>query len=248
MIVDNKSARVELLWKLGNIISQKVKSGESHIKVLDEVYSLLERKIPFDRLSIALCEGSYLALRWVQSENLVKYLNLGYKSPISGSSLEAMLKSKSPRIINDLLAYFLEHPESESTKKALSDGILSNLTFPLCSDGVVIGFLFFSSCRIGAYGSQHIELCSQIADELALLISYAKLHNFFEMHQSSEAFLRNTLHELRSPLHVIQGYLDLLKDEVWYSRLDEESKNIFAVLRRNSESMAQLISELEMIA
>lgn len=52
------------------------------------------------------------------------------------------------------------------------------------------------------------------------------------------------LHDLKSPLGVIQGFLQIAQDEDWYDNLDQDAKNIFETLRRNAIHMNGLLNEL----
>lgn len=52
------------------------------------------------------------------------------------------------------------------------------------------------------------------------------------------------LHDLKSPLGVIQGFLTVAQSEDWYESLDRDAKNIFATLERNAVHMQDLLNEL----
>lgn len=172
------------------------------------------------------------------------FLGVGFSAKIEGSSLETILASGKSRIIDDLEDYFRRHPLSKSTEAALKDGIRSSLTLPLKAGGQIVGAVFFSSGKKNTYENRHVEQFAKVADEISLLIQFGRLSDFFERNRSREQFLRSTLHDLRSPLGVIQGMIEILKSESWYHDLDGQSKSLVEGLLRNAKYMGDLLSDL----
>jgi signal transduction histidine kinase len=58
-----------------------------------------------------------------------------------------------------------------------------------------------------------------------------------------EAFSYSVSHDLRSPLRAIDGFSRILEEE-YVGSLDDEAKRLLGVIRRNTETMAQLIDDL----
>jgi two-component system phosphate regulon sensor histidine kinase PhoR len=67
--------------------------------------------------------------------------------------------------------------------------------------------------------------------------------NSAEIDRARSEFVSTVSHELRGPAAAIKGYTDLLQSEVAGS-LSEEQKELVAVLKRNSDRMAELINDL----
>ena len=243
---NNQKKNAELLGNFSGVINRKVNSGLDYLVILDDIFDFLDPLIPFDRIGIALLEqnGEQVRLKWVKSKIPAKNLNVGYVAPLKGSSLDDLAKTWKPRIINDVVEYLQKHPSSKSTASLIRDGMLSSLTFPLSAGNEAVGFAFFSSAKPNAYRDAHIELFSGIVDELSMLVQYGKLNLSFESKKSSGEVLRSTLHELRSPLSIIQGYVELMKDKDWFHQLDDVNKNLFSILQRNTDAMFGIISEL----
>lgn len=226
-------------------INRKLGEGHDYEKILDFLFDSLDIIIPYDRISIALVEGDgdqrKVCSKWMRSRIPSSHIIPGYCAPLEGGSLQKILETGQPRIINDLVQHSHDHPESESTKLILKDGIRSSLTCPLRANSKFVGIVFFSSKDAQTYKREHVQTYQEIADELSLIIEHGRLHS----HALSGAQnLRMVLHDLRAPLGVIQGFLDIATGMDWYDGLDFDAKNVFSILQRNSNYMLELLNEL----
>ncbi len=239
--------QIQLLLVM-NEINKKLLTGASYQKVLDLVFDSLDLVIPYDRIGIALVEGSgeeaQLSMKWVRSKVAVSHLNLAYSAPIQGSSLQKILATGEPRIINDLIEYSLKFPDSQSTKLIINDGIRSSLTCPLRSGDQQIGIVFFSSCKPNTYRSEHIQTFREVADELSMIVEHGRLRRDFDLAKEQTRNLNMILHDLKSPLSTIQGFAELSLGEPWFQNLDPDGKEVFQVFLRNSKYMFELLNEL----
>ena len=165
-------------------INIKLSSGERHQELLDFMFESLDLVIPYDRIGIALVEGTgdqaQLRVKWVRSKVPATHITLNYSAPVLGSSLQKILETGQPRIINDLIEYSADHPKSLSTKLIIEDGIRSSLTCPLRSENRRIGVVFFSSCKPNTYRNEHVETFLEIADELSVIIDHGRLRDEFD--------------------------------------------------------------------
>ena len=159
-------------------ITEKVNTGILLEDVLNYVYDSFRQLLPYDRIGFSLFEdgGHLLRAVWARSESPTPGIPRGYVAPITGSSLEEVLSTGTPRILNDLEAYFAAHPTSDSTRRILSEGLRSSLTCPLIAMGKPIGFIFFSSRKAQAYANAHVALFRQIAGQLATIVEKARLY------------------------------------------------------------------------
>ncbi|MBX2996816.1 MAG: GAF domain-containing sensor histidine kinase [Bdellovibrionaceae bacterium] len=225
-------------------INHKITAGDEFKSILNFLFDSLDTIIPYDRIGIALIEDGQLCAKWMRSKLPSGNLGPGYSGPLAGSSLKQILETGQPRIINDLVRYGLQKPESESTKLALKDGIKSSLTCPVYSDGAPVGVVFFSSGKPDTYKSEHIETYLEIADELSFVISQDRIRREAVHGRSTSQNVRMLLHDLKSPLGVIQGFLQIAQDEAWYEALDQDAKKVFETLQRNAFHMHDLLNEL----
>lgn len=199
-------------------------SGRSLYEVLDALYDALYPIIPFDRLGVAFHneETGLVSLRWVRSENKVAAIDKGYWAMLKGSSLEPILRTGRPRIINDYENYLADHPDSKSGRDALREGIRSNLTCPLRAGSRLIGFLFFSSRQPDSYDPSHVDIFLAVAESLSLAVEKVKLIDDIDQAKRNYAqVLYFVAHELKAPLAsivtigqtLLAGYLGRLPGE-----------------------------------
>lgn len=158
-------------------VVEQVARGMLLEDVLGRIYDAFKSLIPYDRIGCALLNESGTKLRayWARTEYPNVKIPVGFTAPLRGSSLEGVMVSREPRIINDLEAYLADHPDSVSTRLAVAEGIRSSLTCPLIAEGRPVGFLFFSSTAKGTYQNVHQETFQRIAAQVSLLVERSRL-------------------------------------------------------------------------
>jgi hypothetical protein len=181
-------------------------SGKSLFEVLDVIYETVRHIIPFDRLSVAFYneETGLIVSRWVRSETEVRRVDKGYWAELKGSSLEPILRTGQPRIINNLEQYLAAHPDSRATQDILKDGVMSNLACPLRAANRPIGVLFFSSRKPDSYERGHIDTFQAVAESLSLAVEKVKyIDDLAQAKRNYAEILYFVAHELKSPLAAI---------------------------------------------
>lgn len=167
-------------------IAADVASGLFLDDVLAKVYDSFRALIPYDRIGCALLtdENRTLTAYWAKTTAKSPAIKPGYSAPMQGSSLQQILDSGRPRIINDLAAYAAAHPQSASTHQILAEGVRSSFTCPLIAAGKPVGFLFFSSRRKNTYQDVHQGVYLQIAGQLSALVEKSRLYQqLYELNQ-----------------------------------------------------------------
>ena len=159
-------------------ITQRVNEGLLIDEVLNQIYENFFTLIPYDRIGLALLEEGQAIVRafWARSEATQIKLPLGYSAGLAGSSLEGIIRTGRPRILNDLKAYLKDHPGSDSTRRIVAEGMRSSLTCPLVVKKQPVGFLFFSSMKAKTYSETHQELFLQITDQLAMTLEKGRIY------------------------------------------------------------------------
>lgn len=211
-----------------NQITTSINAGLLLEEILDNVFEDFRGFIPYDRIGFALLEehGQLLRSWWTRSDLPEIFLCKGYSAAMPGSSLQTIIKSGEPRILNDLVEYLEHNPQSTSTRLIVQEGLHASLTCPLIANNVPAGFIFFSSIHPGIYNSIHTDVFKQIAGQLSMMVgkgrlvsqlanqkeeierSNAELRHLYELNNK---FLGIAAHDLRNPLAVIQLTVELLQ-------------------------------------
>ena len=238
-------ARFEQLRAL-NRLTGSINAGLVLDDVLDRMYVSFRDIIPYQRIGFSLLEddGQTLRARWARSEAAEMRIGAGFSAPMAGSSLEDILESGEPRVINDLQAYLAAKPCSLSTRLIVEEGMLSSLTCPLIAMAKPVGFMFFSSTELGTYRNAHAELFKQIAGELATIVEKARLYQqLLDLNEVKDRFLGIAAHDLRNPIGVIQGYSQLMARGL-LGEVTPEQERILGVFLKNCSRMLELIDSL----
>lgn len=200
-ILDNRFSQFSSICDITTDISK----GSLLEDVLSRIYDSFQQIIPYDRIGCALLTDDLKQLQAIWSKTNYPTqvrLSVGYTAPLAGSSLELIMNSQQPRIINDLALYFTEHPHSESTQYMLSEGIRSSLTCPLIADNKPLGFLFFSSKELNTYKAVHQKSFIFISRQVSILIAKSRLYqHIYDLNkQLTDALSRLKEQSCRDPL------------------------------------------------
>ena len=147
-------------------------------QVLDMIYDTFGSAIPYDRIGVAIVEddGENMRSRWARSETDSVTMGVGYVAPLADEAVETMLSSGEPLIVNDLVAYLEEHPDSQAARDIVEEGMRSSLTCPLTSGGKAVGVMVFSSKEPDAYSDQHQGIFTHIAGHLATILERSQMY------------------------------------------------------------------------
>lgn len=169
--------RERRLAELLNIV-QTVEKGLTVSDVLDHVFEAFRPLIPYDRIGCAFVtqDGQHVRAIWARSDLGPVRLKAGYTQALAGSSLEPILETGQPRILNDLEAYLRTKPSSQATRLIVAEGGRSSLTCPLRVEDKPIGFLFFTSRRPGDYSETHTALFRMIAEQVSAVIEKSRAY------------------------------------------------------------------------
>jgi diguanylate cyclase (GGDEF)-like protein len=251
-------------------ISVDVNSG----LMLERVYESFRGVIPYERIGCALLDHATWTLRarWARTEAREPVIGQGYEQSLTGSSLEQIISSGQPRIIEDLQQYLVEHPQSDATRRIVQEGMRSSLTCPLVARGRPIGFLFFSSLRARVYEPAHARTFGEIAEQLSVVVEksllYERLCQLNAQLTASHARLEHlSSHDMVTGLpnrSVILGELErvaarsargtsrfgvLMIDVDFFKRINDQHGHLAgdAVLRQVGEALARVVRSGEVV-
>ncbi len=258
-LAQNLETRYRELQKIVQITA-RVNAGLFLDEILEGVYRDFKDFIPYDRIGFSLIEddGKSIKARWAKADYAPLLLGRGYTAQLAGSTLEIIINSGQPRIINDLDAYANEKPESGSTKLILEEGICSSLTCPLIANGAPIGFMFFSSRRRNMYASIHVDIFQQIAGQLSVMVEKGRLvaelaaqklelerknDELSRLNDLKNSFLGMAAHDLRNPIGNILMAMSLLTNKKFVLP-PEEHEEILAEVDKQAHYMLDLLDDL----
>lgn len=196
---------------------ERVNAGLTPEEILDFVFDSFRSAIPYDRVSFALLDddGRTLRVAWARSDNAGSEIPTGFSQDITRSSLQQILSTGQPRLLDDLETYLAEHPESEATRRLVQAGFRSSMACSLVARAKPIGFMFFSSSSRGTYTREHADTFKQIAGSLAWSLERARLYGqVVGLSEARNRLLGMAAHDLRCPLSTMKMSLPYLIDAI----------------------------------
>ncbi len=233
--------------------------------LLQGVYQDFRPYLPYQRLGLALLEagGKTVRLCWLKTERQPVLLEVGYCAEMAGSSLAQVLTRRESRILSDLVAYLAKNPASVSTRLMVDEGYRSSLTCPLVSNGMAVGFLFFSSPHLNAYTSEQARLLdtiagwlTQIVEKTCLVAGLADCRRQLERQNAEmqrllhlkEFFLGKAVHDLRNPIANLQLTSDVLMGDGGQPLSPDELQGFVKDLNQQARYLSDLIGDIMSVA
>jgi hypothetical protein len=207
-ITDEERATLQL-------VNQKVAAKQSLNDLADFLFERTRGLIPCDRIGLAFLDesGRRVFAHYARAEYRPLLLTRGYTADLGGGSLEHVIRSGEPRIIDDLEAYAAERPGSHSSGLLVREGVRSSLTCPLVVEGRVVGFLFRDSCRPHAFDAHHVQLEMAISERLSQAVEKAwRIEQLTAANHAYLEMLAFVSHEIKNPIASLVTDTRLLAD------------------------------------
>ena len=226
-------------------INRKIAAAESLESLVDFLFASIQPILSCDRIGVSFVEegGGRLVAHYARASYEPLFLAKGYAEDLAGSSLERVIQSGMPRIIDDLVAYAAGRPGSRSTAILVREGVRSSLTCPLTVEGRIAGVLFFSARRPRAYTERDIRLHLAIAERLSQAVEKAwRIEQLDQANRAYAEMLGFVSHELKSPLASIVMDVGVLQDG-FLGELPAEQREMLARITRKAGYLTNLIRE-----
>jgi signal transduction histidine kinase len=197
------------------MINQKVAAKQSLNDLADFLFEGTRTLIPCDRIGLAFVDesGRRLFAHYARADYHPLLLTKGYAGDLKGGSLDHVIRSGEPRIIDDLEAHARDHPGSHSSGLLVREGVRSSLTCPLVVEGRVVGFLFRDSCRVGSFDAHHVQLEMAISERLSQAVEKAwRIEQLTAANHAYLEMLAFVSHEIKNPIASIVTDTRLLTD------------------------------------
>jgi formate hydrogenlyase transcriptional activator len=229
---------------------EQLNMGSSFEELLNSVYDQLKGAVPYDRIGIGVLEEPEGLLRLASCRsNGEVMMKMGYAAHLSGSTLESLLATGQPRIINDLEQYLAERPSSLSTQLIVQEGMRSSLTLPLIAEGKPIGVVFFSSRERNVYELRHAALLKRLAGHIAISIEKARLiaelqsrnRELAEANQTKDQFLTRLREEVDRRTEELRRSEERYRLLVRLGRIVNSSLEICQVFEHAADQVHQLL-------
>lgn len=164
------------ILKLINNINANISFND----MLSYIYSSFSDFIPYSHIGIALLkdDGKVLEASYGISSPALNGLSgklAGIRADIGKTSLESVINTGKPRVINNLEEYIDNNESKLYNSIILEAGVKSSVTLPLKLRGKSVGIIFFSSDEKDTYKAEHIAFLEAIADSIAISLN----HNIF---------------------------------------------------------------------
>ncbi len=143
-----------------------------------------------------------------------------------------------------------------------AEGVRETIRVPLMAEGKLLGSLSVGGATPGMFGEETISILREVADQLAVALRQAQLHDQVRRHAEEleervrrrtaelqeinaelEAFAHTVSHDLRAPLRAMQGFAVALLEDLG-DRLGEKGTEYAGRIRGAAERMDRLILDL----
>lgn len=226
-------------------INRRIAAADSLESMIDFLFESIQSILACDRIGVSFVDddGGRLVAHYARTSYEPALLKKGYAEDLAGSSLERVIASGTPRIINDLERYAAERPDSRSTAILLREGVRSSLTCPLAVEGRNVGVIFFSARRPSAYGDRDIRLQFAIAERLSQAVEKAwRIERLAQANLGYFEMLGFVSHELKSPLASIVMDAKVLQDG-FLGDVPAGQREMLAKITRKADYLLNLIRE-----
>jgi signal transduction histidine kinase/AmiR/NasT family two-component response regulator len=219
-------------------------------EVLKRILDNVQQVVPHDEANITFIEGE--AARVVrnlgESGQQSPVVDVDYTPQLNDRfGLAEMLRSGQGIVIADVQA------DTRWVKTPQTEWVRSYVAAPIRLEGEVIGFINLHSAQPGFFNALHAERLQAFANQAGIAIKNAQLYQELAGHAAElevrnrelDAFSHAVAHDLRNPIGVILGHIDMLKD---YDNVPEEIIVHHEEIEISAERALQIVKGLWLLA
>ncbi len=149
--------------------------------------------------------------------------------------------------------FYLDYPPILQRQQAAEMG--SYICIPMFTKDNIIGEVILASDRRGAFNTEHLQIVSEVANQIAIAMQQTQLREQLEQRVAErtaqlqeantelEAFAYSISHDLRAPLRNMQGFSQALLED-YAEQMDSTAQEYAHRIIRAGERMETLIEEL----
>jgi signal transduction histidine kinase len=230
-------------------INRKVANYATLSEAMTFLFEASRSISPTDRISIHFLDedGFRLVAHWVRTTYPLVHLREGHVQDLRGSSLLELIRSGTTRIINDFRQFAEDHPESLSTRLLMQEGCRASITRPLLIEGRVVGILFRSSCRPGAYDLHQVHLHQAIAERVGQAMEKGYLiDKLKEANRAYSEMVGFLAHEFKSPVASMLQDVYLFTEGYMGPLAEPQRNKLLQIVARGQHLLAMANDYLEL--
>ncbi|MEA3339059.1 MAG: GAF domain-containing protein, partial [Chloroflexota bacterium] len=205
--------------------------------VLERTVKALNRALGIKRLGFLLPDERNGVLS--PHPSLVGFAGAAFQIPIKGSLAGHAYRTGQPMLVRDLA----RKPAYEGR----APDVRSVLAVPVRIANRIAAVLHAESNQVGAFGEDELLLFVTIAGQLGVTLNNAQLYQRLqEVNRSRTELVQNVGHELRTPLGLIKGYVELLRNGDLGPILDDQ-QSALQIVHERTIALTRLIRNLTVL-
>ncbi len=224
-------------------------------EVLELILTELQRVVPYDSASVQLLrEGKLEIIAGRGFPNIGEILGVTIDPALNENPNGQVIRTRAPLILDDAPALY----EQFRQPPHCAAGIRAWMGVPLLYGDRVTGMLTLDKREPGFYTPEHARVATAFAGQAAIALENARLYQQLEersaelaaalrrlqnLERLREQMIQNVGHELRTPLALVQGYVELMLNEE-LGPIQPMQRSALQVVYERTQSLARLIGNL----